>query len=538
MTNYISVSSLEREQNKLHLDLINYNLDEEWQSHVLISKIRKSLYDKMPQGNFDPQDLEHQVLFRLTTFSPDEINDELINTVINEQRLVIENRLKDVDDLSYLFRGLSGRSRDLNINHRLELKREGERLYATSDDCIFEIEFKKITDDKLINLFTEKLHYIHSSRHHGDAFGLFFRGDSVPWGIETVEPSITAKQYKRDALLAHGIDPNKAVEITRLYLLPGSPKNAISIIDGLVAKHYKSLGVEAMYTTTMPTYAKTRGATTSGGMNRVLLVKELSHKFYKERINGVICYIHSVNGCDDKTDVLKSHNLFPTLLTVETYMRLNQSHVISPLKVLDDKTIYINEARRNNSVSFEAKFIVNNLSELLPTIVDIGTYINTRYIYDTFWGFDEYPKLRLRKLLDNGSFSYEVSRKYRISEESHIRTTVNDTLYKGLSLDNATSEIKIQNVKYKKENSYEKIRIEYIIDSTEVRVEIYPFGCFIELEGDKNKIWGVARKLGYSKSDSITKHADDTYLRWNKKMGLKELWNVKFGLEGAERDIR
>lgn len=61
-----------------------------------------------------------------------------------------------------------------------------------------------------------------------------------------------------------------------------------------MSRYYKEKGIEAMYTTTMPMYAKTRGATTAGGMRNVLLVKEQSHGFRKSVVNGKVVYVHDV----------------------------------------------------------------------------------------------------------------------------------------------------------------------------------------------------------------------------------------------------
>lgn len=534
MAKYICINQLKRQQNRLQLDLIKYNLDEQWQSHELVAQLRSKILPKLPKGLYDPQDLEHQVLFRLTTFVPDDITDEVIDTIIREQLAIIEERLKDVPDREYLFRGLDAHSKDLNVNNRLELKHDKDRIYAANADRVFGVEFKKITDDKMIKLFTEKLHYIHSGRHNGDAFGLFFKGDDIPWGVETIEPSVGAKQYKRDALLAHGIDPNKAVEITRLYLLPGSPKNAISILDGLVAEYYKERGIEAMHTTTMPTYAKTKSATIAGGMKDVLLVKELHHIFRKSIIAGKACYIHDVNVKNESSQTIRTNPMFPTLLTVETFMRLNGDDNIEALKILDNKTIYISDQKRNGIKSTETKFHVTDIAKTISLLSLNGHYSNSLYIRDTFWGYKDKPKLRLRESHINGRTEYDVSCKYRVSNEEYIRTTVTDLLYRGPSENNAVSEIKIMDELYKRENSYEKVQIRYEIDGVNANIDVYPFGAFLKLKGEKQNIWSIAELLGYDEKSAISKHVDDSYIEWTHNIGLKELWNIRFGLSSNE----
>lgn len=531
---YIATTKLQREQNKLSLNLIKYDLSSQWNSHRIIRDLRSRIYEFMPTGMFDPQDLEHQVLFRLTTFDPDTITDDIIHNVIDEQLAIINDRLSSVSSLlPDLFRGLTGHSKDLNRDKRLELKTINGALCAIGDGCSFEVEFKKIDDQSIIELFTEKLHYIHSPRHRGDVFGFFFKGDALPWGVETTEPSIIAKRYKRDALLAHGIDPNKAIEITRLYLLPGSPKNSISILDRLVSEYYKSQGIEAIYTTTMPTYAKTKGATTAGGMRDVLLVKEQSHTFRPIKIDDRVCYINDVDSKNSYADVITTHPSFPTLYTVETYMRLSKNRDINPLEVLKTKTLFVDRrSRRDGAVIREAKFQIKYIDECLGALNKNAIYKNTSYIYDQFWGFDDQPKLCLRRTYTEGKLEVNVSCKYRLSDKNYIRTEVTDIIYDGDNVEEALATIATRG-RYKAENSYEKMRLSYQMNDILLRLDVYPFGAYLEVEGAHDAIWRAASILGFDQADSITKTADETYVEWNKNQGLDELWNVRFGLNIA-----
>lgn len=531
---YIRLSQLQREQNQLNLNLVDYDLSSQWNSHTVIKDLRKRTKSLMPSGLFDPQDLEHQVLFRLTTYRPQTIDDSVIQAVINEQLTIINKRLEPHRDiLPYLLRGLGGISRDLNVDNRLELKLIDEKLVALGDGIQIEVEFKKIDDPELVQLFTEKLHYIHSKRSRGDAFGFYFKGDRYPWGIETIEPSILAKRYKKDALLAHGIDPNKAVEITRLYLLPGSPKNAISIIDSLISKYYKKRGVEAMFTTTMPTYAKTRGATTAGGMKNVLLIKEQRHKFIGQDIEGKVRLVHAVGGIEKP--IKYTHKEFPTLYTVETFMRLKPSKDIKELAVLKNKVILIDNNARNddNDTIKEAKFKVKSVADIIDKLDSISAYVATQYLHDHFWGSENGPKIRLRGVFSNGLMQYHVSQKYKISEKNHIRTEITNNIYIGNSMPEAIKSISKLG-SYAPENSYEKVRIIYKADRTDLRLDICPFGTFLEIQDEQDAIWEICKKLGLKKEDSTTKIADDIYVEWAKSKNLEELWHVNFGLDSLE----
>lgn len=534
---YLSLSRLQREQNQLSLNLIEYSLEEEWQSSRLIGELRKCVYPKLPSGLFDPQDLEHQTLFRLTTYDPNDITDETIDEVIREQHAIIENRLSSVSDREYLFRGFNHRSKDLNTRDRLELKHDKNRLYATGFGRTIEVEFRKITDDATIRLFTEKLHYIHHARATGDTFGFYFTGDDIPWGVETIEWGLNIKKYKQDALLAHGIDPSKAVEVTRLYLLPGSPRNAISILDGLVAKYYREKGMEAMYTTTMPMYAKTKGATTSGGMRSVLLVKELSHKFTKSNLGNKTVYQHSVNA-NNKQIALKTSSKFPTLLTVETFLRLNKNKELVPLPALRDKTIFINTHYRRSEKVAEMRFLIENLSKLLSEMQNIeANYVQTCCLNDSFWQKNNSSnKIRLRQMIAKTQITYEVSTKYRISKEKHIRTTINDILYRGDSYDNALSAIKIKDKKYHNVKDFERIRMTYATSKVFLSIDICPFGSFLKISGDADHVLKTAKILCFKKDQSLTDSLDSLYEKWCESLKIEKQHSIKFGLGKTVRE--
>jgi len=90
------------------------------------------------------------------------------------------------------------------------------------------------------------------------------------------------------AVLSHGYDPDKAAEITRLYTLPGSPRNTPSVFDRFLKERLLKEGVELIMTTAMPEYAKNAATTVSGGMNKVLFVKPLKHTFYRSASGNIV----------------------------------------------------------------------------------------------------------------------------------------------------------------------------------------------------------------------------------------------------------
>ncbi len=529
--------SLKEQQRRLSVNVINYSLEGMWSSHPLISELRKRVSAFLPkEGIYDPQDLEHQALFRLTTFDPKVINDELIQFVVQEQYEVVKDRLNKLDyDTEYLFRGLTGKYHDLNVNDRLELRWENEQLIAKNDRRSFNVEFRTVHDENIVSLFSNELHYIHQDRPKGETFGFYFVGDTIPWAIETTEPSAIAKQYKRDALLANGIDPNKAIELTRFYTLPGAPVNAISLMDGLVARHYKQKGIEALYTTTMPMYSKTKGTTIAGGVNKPLLVKDLRHKFIPEKIDGRIFYRHVTTIPEDhkEIEVIKTHPNFPTMLVVEVFRTLNDPG-LKPIPILEDKSKVIYVIQRDGAkLEEEVKLAVQDIPAVLAKIRSVAKYVRTEYVRDVIYGTkDEKKKIRLR-IQDNFEFRLvDATYKYRVAVEDGVKKEIEETLYKGNSCEDALKFIASQG-DFVEENSYEKIRTVFISPhGTEITLDIYPYGAWVEIEGETRKIHDVAKQLGFTQKDYIDTGADDLYLAWIKKYNLSEMWDVRFGLSG------
>lgn len=541
--------NLANQQKSLKISLVNYDLDKMWLTHPFINQLREKVVKFLPEGLYDPQDLEHQVLFRLTTFNPKNITDQVIKDMINEQHVIIEDRLKNSKfDLEYLFRGLTEKSNDLNIGNRLQvIKNNKGQVFATSENGIsLEVLFKKIEEEEIINLFTNDLHYIHDGRTRGETFGLYFAYDKLPWAIETTESSILAKAYKRKALLAHGIDPNKAMELTRLYTLPGSPRNAISMFDGLIRDYYLKKGLEAIYTTVMPMYSKTKGATISGGMDKVLLIKDLRHKFVAVQIGEKTCYRQATTAFitnNQIDDYLVSHKNFPLMSVVEVFTYLNKPS-LEPLHIIKDgkKVIYVPLAEREDRlfhkiIEVETKFLIDDISVVLEKLADVACYNGCEYIRDTIYNLDD-ARLRLRVKNNFEKKEIEAMFKHRVGGGEGLKVEVEELVYKGDNLDEAMNKIKSlgEFVEY---NSYEKIRLNYEMSKPNSRLtlDIYPYGAWLEIEADENAVWKNAEKLGFRKEGSTEKNTDELYEEWCRKNKLDILWDVRFGFPDMKDNI-
>lgn len=344
---------LKRQQN-LNLEFTDLNLSKLWNSHWLMNSLRQAITPLVEQKSlesivcFDPQDLEHQALFYLTTFDPGSITQQVISDAVDEQYLIVQDRLLNAvsnDELTYIFRGLKKFYPDLNSTYRLKLIWKNTKLVAVGEGREFEVEFKKVeADDKIIKLFTEVLHYVHQERSQGDIFGFYFKGDSYPWAIETCESGQFIRPYKKDALIAHGIDPERAIEITRLYALPGSPLNFVSVMDSFIRKYYKAKRMEALLTCTMPSYSKSRSTTTAGGLDKVLCAKQLKHSFIPKEIKGRQCWMMATKRWLENNayegEIKDTHPFFTLFPKIDVFTTIQRHTTLNPLPGLNGNVIF------------------------------------------------------------------------------------------------------------------------------------------------------------------------------------------------------
>lgn len=183
----------------------------------------------------------------------------------------------------------------------------------------------------------------------------------------------------------------------------------------------------------------------------------------------------------------------------------------------------------------EVKILVKDISFILEKIRKIAKYNTTYYIRDVVYGNKtEDKKLRLR-IEDNFSFkTINATRKYKMDLQENVKREIEEIVYKGESYEEAIDAIKMQG-DFKEENSYEKTRVKFLKeDSTEITLDIYPFGNWLEIEGKIENIHKTCKDLGFSKNDYINDSADDIYLAWIKKHNLPEQWDVRFGLHGEK----
>lgn len=261
----------------------------------------------------DDRDLKYQTLFRLTSYDLAEIfengkgleehllatgafrnwrnilrvgaeqtdglvlNRDLVEHVAAEQARIIQRRLAGsslpLEDI-LVPQGMFAEQGWFiqKKNGDVQAVRDGGVSYA---EGIKNLEFREV-DTELAEQFHGDLHYIHTPRAE-KAFGMFVEGDELPFSVLSLQK--VDRDYKKNALLYQGYDPEKCYDLTRLYSRPGTPGNASSTMFTLTFNHLRSeTDTQAVLSAFMPSYA-TGISMTSSKMDRPVLVKPLQHRF-------------------------------------------------------------------------------------------------------------------------------------------------------------------------------------------------------------------------------------------------------------------
>jgi hypothetical protein len=291
-----------------------------WPTDPLISLIKPTVasevdsFSKTASSRFDAQDLKYQVLFRLTTYYPQDVfsngsllgeylnsrgaysdwraisklsktfleqfklNDEVLSKTIIEQFEIIQNRLSksDLPLDKILSPTLVSAEQNWHI-HRREGKlfaAQGRHIYDRSS--IVNLEIHEV-DIQFANAIFRDLHYIHTPRAKV-AIGLFKSGDEIPLSVIGLAP--VDRNYKKDALLMQGYDPEKGWESVRLYSRPGAPMHTSSTMLSQAIKYIKANypDTEACLSAFMPSFANGRSMI-AGGFDNPVLAKTLTLTF-------------------------------------------------------------------------------------------------------------------------------------------------------------------------------------------------------------------------------------------------------------------
>lgn len=116
--------------------------------------------------------------------------------------------------------------------------------------------------------------------------------------------------------------------------------------------------------------------------------------------------------------------------------------------------------------------------------------------------------LRIRRTGDATTFTY----KRRIDNASSAKRQIEYEL----KVDDAESlEALLSELRFEKRIVYEKRRETWSLDDTEIMIDQLPFGWFVEIEGELEKIQTAEKRLGLDTSDVV----DETYPRLTVQTG-------------------
>lgn len=289
-----------------------------WQKNELVQKAREIILPKIEGGRYDTQDLEHQIIFRMTTYPLEEAFKQIDN-IIEEQKYIVEERIKASKvppEKLFVF----GFNRSEDNRGILKWEKEKDILYSCNGEEKEEIIFKEITSKKeklICKDIIENYHYIHCDRCHeqkGLIFGFFVKGNSIPFAIEEVEPCSLSRNYKKAILLLSNVNYHTTVELTRFYSVPNTPRNLIGIMDKLVGRELRDKGYEWLMTAVMPAFAKTKSSTIAGGIDKPILSKHLEFNFF-ERNDGrfELCVDRKRDRVKTNKVIKSKWNLFPVV---------------------------------------------------------------------------------------------------------------------------------------------------------------------------------------------------------------------------------
>lgn len=296
-----------------------------WPSFELMNnvkhEVRRIVHEVVKESGIlcDTLDLEYQTLFRLTSLPIEEvfedgvrlqkylqdsnaynywrnilsldprkvtspIKSQVVRDVVEEQLLIIQERLQNTD---LPLDTLLGRQ-DIFAEPGWKLQKYAGGIAAIKVQGGAVVDSKTVTFKPVDTAYARELHsvlhYIHTPRAT-KAFGLYLEGDDLPFSVVAFDA--IDRPYKKDLLFMHGYDPERCLDLARLYSRPGTPFNTSSTIFTLAFTYFRENEpeVQAILSAFMPTYAHGMSMV-SAGFNYGVLVKEWRHSFAKRQING------------------------------------------------------------------------------------------------------------------------------------------------------------------------------------------------------------------------------------------------------------
>src|SRR3989338_4036360 len=153
-------------------------------------------------------------------------------------------------------------------------------------------------------------------------------------------------------------------------------------------------------------------------------------------------------------------------------------------------------------IESEVKIKIDNLDAIKAKILEIRAEPYKKKVLETDEYFDNKKKLRksgeILRLRNNSILTYKgpAQKKQKIKVAEEIEVMVDNGAY--------TKEI-FMKLGYLPTLKKEKYRESYILHLTKICIDETPMGNYLEIEGSKEGVFDVAKRLGFTDKVFITK---------------------------------
>lgn len=176
----------------------------------------------------------------------------------------------------------------------------------------------------------------------------------------------------------------------------------------------------------------------------------------------------------------------------------------------------------NKSIEIELKFKVDNKD--IERIKNNTNIVFFEDVYQKTVMFDNYDKIM--EYTDGRIRLRQQGSKVSLSYKRPLPSVGNEKKEVELETEIGNFEVMsniLRMMGYAPSSSYEKYTNSLALkDQAEIHVEIqkYPFGNFLEIEGEKKEIEEVAKKLGFAIKDALINPVDTLFTEWRTSKGL------------------
>ncbi|MEK6867501.1 MAG: class IV adenylate cyclase [Nanoarchaeota archaeon] len=166
----------------------------------------------------------------------------------------------------------------------------------------------------------------------------------------------------------------------------------------------------------------------------------------------------------------------------------------------------------------EVKIKINNLDVIKAKILEMRAELFKKRVLQVDYAYDNKGKLKKNgeclRIRDNAILTYkgpkEKGSKMKIREE--VEVIVDNGKY--------LAEI-LGKLGYEPTQKKEKYREYYIFHLTQICIDETPLGNYLEIEGSKEGVFDVAKRLGFTQKNFITKSYNTLWEEYAEKHKIK-----------------